>query len=58
MKLYQSFLIIPSQILQCLAILARDPNTIVVIVTMHQRGVLERLFGHLPIIRKHENLAN
>jgi len=46
-KLYQSLLIIPQQVLQCLAVLAREPNTTLVIVTMHQRSVLERLFGHL-----------
>eukprot|EP00392_Amoebophrya_sp_AT5.2_P013228 g13344.t1 len=55
MKLYQSLLVVPSQVLQCLAALAHDADTTVVLVTMHQKGVMERLFGHLPVILAAEN---
>ncbi|CAD7974503.1 unnamed protein product [Amoebophrya sp. A25] len=54
-KLYQSLLVVPAQVLSSLAALAYDPDTTVVIVTMHQRAVVERLFGHLPIILAAEN---
>ncbi|CAD7966075.1 unnamed protein product [Amoebophrya sp. A120] len=47
MKLYQSLLIIPSQVLEVLQSLAYDEDTVIVIVSMHQQPVMERLFGHL-----------
>ena len=55
MKLYQSLLVVPLHVMEALAALARDPDTYVVVCTIHQRPILERLFGHLPVVLAPEN---
>lgn len=55
MKLYQSLIMVPSEVLQNLATIAADPDTTVIVTTIHQRHVLERLLGHMNIVLAAEN---
>eukprot|EP00397_Hematodinium_sp_SG-2012_P012902 GEMP01013086.1.p1 GENE.GEMP01013086.1~~GEMP01013086.1.p1 ORF type:complete len:901 (+),score=156.68 GEMP01013086.1:87-2789(+) len=49
-KLYQSLIVLPDNLLKSLEILAKDPNTEVIITASESRGVLSRVLGHLPLI--------